>query len=174
MKMRMRQLLSLPINLLAYPYRLIILPLVAFLPAPLPYGLARFCGNWRYKRHSGERETVMGNLERVLGERLNLAERTGVTRDYFYLRSCEAVDMRRLAGKGRALARLVEIQGQEHLEAALAQGKGAILCGAHFGAYFAVPSLLLQKGFPATVVARLPSTWDRSLPLSAHLLWQRI
>src|SRR5260370_33979827 len=127
MRMRPRQLLSLPINLLAYHYRLLIVPLVAFLPALLPYGLARFCGNWRYKRHSGERETVMRNLERVLGERLSLVERIGVTRDYFCLRSCEAVDMRRLAGKGWVLASLVEIQGQEHLEAALAQGKGAIL-----------------------------------------------
>lgn len=60
------------------------------------------------------------------------------------LRCCNIVDVMRLAWEGQALARLVEIRGREHLEMALAQGKGAIMCTAHFGSFLAIPSLLFS------------------------------
>jgi KDO2-lipid IV(A) lauroyltransferase len=172
--MDLSQPLRSAVKLLAYSIKRVILSLVAFLPAPLAYSLARFYGNRLYKRDSLQRETIMGNLAAVLGEQLSPAERAGVARDSFCLRACEAVDQKRLTGGGRVLAHLVEIHGQEHLEATLAKGKGAILCGAHFGAYFAIPSVLLKKGFPFTAVIRRPSILDPSLSLTARLLWQRI
>jgi lauroyl/myristoyl acyltransferase len=42
----------------------------------------------------------------------------------------------------QSLRKLVEIRGREHLDAALATGKGAILCSAHFGSYNNAFSLL--------------------------------
>ena len=53
---------------------------------------------------------------------LNEAER--LTRDLFRFRSCEVIDVMRLRGRARSLARLVEIRGREHLQAALARGQG--------------------------------------------------
>ena len=106
--------------------RLIVVPLVAFLPARLAYGLACLHGDWRYRHDTLMRERIMHNLEGVLGDQLSHAERARVTRDFFCRRSCEAMDVMCLTGRGRALARLIEIRGLEHIESALAAGKGAI------------------------------------------------
>ena len=138
-------------------YRLVIVPLVAFLPAPLAYGVACLQGDLRYRWNASRREEIMLCLESVFGDQLSLAERTRVTRDFFRLRSCFPVDQARLAGKGRALMRLVEIRGLEHIEAALAGGKGAVLCCAHFGSFNCGLSLIGALGFPITVFGRWAS-----------------
>jgi len=83
------------------------------------------------------------------------------------------VDAMRLAGKGRALARLVETRGLEHIEAALAAGKGAILCSAHFGSYNSGFALLGSFHFPITLLARW-SYFDRREPLALRLFHQLI
>jgi len=142
-------------------YHVMIVPLIAFLPAPMAYGIARLQGNWRFRLDRSKREYIMYGLESVLGDQLSPAERTRITRDYLRLSSCQAVDALRLAGKGRALARLVEIRGREHLEAALAAGKGAILCGAHFGSYDSCFSLIGSLGLPITAVGRRPTRLNK-------------
>jgi lauroyl/myristoyl acyltransferase len=172
--MNVSRLLRSLVKPLAYAHRLIIVPLAAFLPAPLAYGLAQLRGDWRYRRDSVGRETIMRNLAGVLGGQLSPAEHARVTRDYLRLRSCETVDVMRLAGKGRALARLVEMRGREHLEAALAQGKGAILCEAHFGSYDACASLIGISGFPVTAIGRSTSISDPTLSPAVRLFRQRI
>jgi phosphatidylinositol dimannoside acyltransferase len=60
----------------------------------------------------------------------------------------------RLRGRARSLGRLVEIRGREHLDAALAGGKGAILCSAHFGSHNSAFSLLHASGIPLTTIGR--------------------
>jgi KDO2-lipid IV(A) lauroyltransferase len=66
--------------------------------------------------------------------------------------SCVVIDVMRLRGSAQSLTKLVDIRGREHLDAALAEGKGAILCTGHFvsGAY----SLLHVSGFPVTTIGR--------------------
>jgi lauroyl/myristoyl acyltransferase len=167
---RGKALLAVP----AYFYRMVVVPLAAYLPAPLAYGLACRRGDWRYHRDALQRERIMRTLEGVLGKQLSPMERARVTRDYFRLRCCEIVDAMRLGGKGRALARLVEIRGREHLEAALAGGKGVILCGAHLGLYGACGALLGIAGFPVTVVGRWPSRTDPTMPPAVRAHWRLI
>jgi len=145
-------------------YRLVIVPLVAFLPASLAYRVACLQGDLRYRLDRSKREEIMRCLESVFGDRLSLPEQTRVTRDFFRLQSCAPVDVTRLAGKGRALTRLVEIRGREHLEAALAAGKGAILCSAHFGSFNCAMSLIGASGFPITVIGRWASNTAIFLP----------
>src|SRR5579863_4932340 len=70
-------------------YHVIIVPLVAFLPAPLAYGIACLQGKLRYRLDRSKREYIMHGLEGTLGDQMSLAERIQVTRDYFRLRSCE-------------------------------------------------------------------------------------
>jgi lauroyl/myristoyl acyltransferase len=153
-------------------HRLAIMPLVAFLPAPLAYELACWRGDWCYYRRPHEREQILCNLEAILGEQLSPAERDRVARDFLRRRACEAIDTLRLAGKGRALRRLVEIRGREHLEAALAAGKGAILCSAHLGFYDGCFSLLGAEGFPITVIGRWGSTRQQQLLLFDRMTWE--
>jgi lauroyl/myristoyl acyltransferase len=144
-------------------YRLVIVPLVAFLPAPLAYGLACLRGDWRYRLDGAMRKQIISNLEGVFGDQLSLAERARVARDFFRQKSCQSIDGMRLAGRGRALARLVEIRGLEHLEGALAAGKGAVICDAHFGSIYSCSSLLGAYGFPITAVGNWKSNPIMSL-----------
>src|SRR5579859_6403841 len=116
-------------------YRLIVVPLVAFLPARVAYDLACLRGEWRYRHDTVMRERIIHNLDMIFGTRYSQAETTRLARDFFCRRSCEAIDVMRLSGRGRSLKRLVKIRGLEHVEAALAAGKGAIICSAHFGSF---------------------------------------
>ena len=152
-------------------YRLVIVPLVAFFPAPAAYGLACLRADCRYFADKSERERIIHNLEGVLGDELSPMERTHVARDYFRRRSCEAIDLMRLAGRGRALARLVEIRGLEHIEAALANGKGVVICSAHFGLFNGSFSLLASLGFPVTVVGDWRTTYDTSMSKMQRRFW---
>ncbi|MGZ3584510.1 MAG: lysophospholipid acyltransferase family protein [Ktedonobacterales bacterium] len=138
-------------------YWLVIVPLIAFLPARAAYGIARLHGDWCYRCYTTERSSIISSLDAILGDQLSQSERSRITRDYFRLRSCEAVDAMRLAWNGRALARLVEMRGLEHIEAALASGKGAVICSGHFGFFDGGFSLLGIRGFPATTIVRRPS-----------------
>lgn len=153
-------------------YRLVIVPLVAFLPAWLAYRFANIRSNLRYRLDLFKREQVMLNLENVLGDQLSASERAQVTRDFFRRRSCETIDVMRLAGRGRALARLVKISGLEHIEAARAAGKGAIICSAHSGLFNGSFSLLGALGFPVTTVGDWRSTYDTSMSTMQRYLWR--
>ncbi len=141
-------------------YQLVLAPLVAFLPASIAYGVARLRGSCCYRLDGYARRRLLRGLEVVWGERFSAAERAQIAHNYLRLRSCEAVDIRRLAGTGQALARLVDIRGLDYLQAALARGKGVILCSAHYGSYQSAFSLLGACGFPVTVIGRYPSEAD--------------
>jgi lauroyl/myristoyl acyltransferase len=169
-----RQLPKMLIKILAYPSRLIIMFLVVFLPASLAYGLACFYGDWRCRHDHVRRETGMRNLASILGDRLTPMERARIARDFCRLHYCNLVDMARLARERQALKRLVQIRGLEHLEAALEQGKGAMLCTAHFGSFLAIPSFLLASGIPFTTLIQLPSVSNKSFLSTAQFLWHRL
>ena len=135
-------------------YWLAVAPLAARLPASLGYRVACWRGDWNYRGSAEERSAVVRNLRLVLGDDLGPEEAERLAREFFRMLSCEAIDVMRLRGRGQALARLVEIRGREHLDAALAQGKGAILCSAHVGSYNSAFSLLGAGGFPVTAIGR--------------------
>lgn len=151
---------------------LVIVPLVAFFPAPIAYGIACWFGDLAYQHDRLTHNRLIHNLERIIGDQLSDTERIQVARDFFRRRSCEAIDMMRLAGRGRSLARLVEIRGLEHIKVALSAGKGAVLCSAHFGFFNGAFSLLGACGFPITVVGDQKSRSDPSLSLIERLFWR--
>jgi lauroyl/myristoyl acyltransferase len=98
-------------------------------------------------------------MGQVLGDQVSGDEVGRLAREFFRFRSCEIMDVMRLRGRARSLERLVEIRGREHLEAALAGGKGAILHSAHFGSYHAAFSLVNAMGYPVTTIGQ----WDWKL-----------
>ena len=130
------------------------LPFLARLPAALGYRMACWRGDWHFRHQAGKRTEVARNLRLVLGNELSAEAAQQVTREWFRLDSCETVDIKRLRHRARPLRRLVEIRGREHLEAALAAGKGAILCTGHFGSCSSGFSLLHASGFPVTAIGR--------------------
>ena len=97
-----------------------------------------------------------------------------LARQWFRFASCEAVDVMRLRYRARPLRRLVEIRGREHLEAALADGKGAILCSAHFGSYDCAFSLLGASGFPVTTIGRWQHNYTVGLSSAERRFWDLV
>ena len=141
-------------------YWLVVAPLAARLPARLAYRVACWRGDWSFRYRAGKRSKTVHNLRRVLGAELSPQEAERLAREFFRMLSCEVIDVMRLRGRARSLGKLVEIRGREYLDAALAEGKGAILCSAHFGSCSSAFSLLHASGFPLTAIGR----WEWNLP----------
>jgi KDO2-lipid IV(A) lauroyltransferase len=80
----------------------------------------------------------------------------------------------RLRYRAGALRRLVEIRGQEHLEAALAAGKGAIVCSAHFGSFDSAFSLLGAGGFPVTTIGRWQHNYTAGMSATERRFWDLV
>ena len=135
-------------------YWLAVAPLTARLPASLAYRIACWRGDQCFRYWPRKRAEVVHGLRQVLGDELGKEEAERVARDVFRSVSCQVIDVMQLRGRAESLERLVEIRGREHLDAALAGGKGAILCSAHVGSYVSAFSLLHASGFPVTSIGR--------------------
>jgi KDO2-lipid IV(A) lauroyltransferase len=142
-------------------YWLVVAPVAARLPARLAYRVACWRADWGYRWRGRKRAEVVRNLRQVLGEELGQEQAERVARDFFRMISCEVIDVMRLHGRARSLQKLVEIRGLQHLEAALAEGNGVLLCSAHFGSVSSAFSLLHASGFPLTAVGRWPWKYRR-------------
>jgi len=150
-------------------------PVLARLPPALGYRIACWRGDCLFRCQAGKRAMLARNVRLVLGDKLSAAEVQRVTRDWFRFASCEAVDVKRLRGDGAGpLRRLVEIQGREHLEAALAAGKGAILCCGHFGSYDSGFSVLHASGFPITTIGRRTQIYEAGRSPAELRFWDLV
>jgi lauroyl/myristoyl acyltransferase len=149
-------------------------PILARLPPGLGYRIARQRGDWIFRRHAAERAELARNLRQILGGELSAAAVDEVTREWFRLSSCEAVDVSRLRGGGRPLRRLVDIRGLEHLESALAGGHGAIVCSAHFGSFDSAFSMLGACGFPVTTIGRWQHNYTTRLSRAERQFWDAV
>jgi Kdo2-lipid IVA lauroyltransferase/acyltransferase len=152
-------------------YWLVVAPLAALLPASLAYRVACWRGDWTFRYWPEKRSEMVRALYQVLGDELSSEEAERLARDLFRFRSCEVIDVMRLRLRARSLGRLVEIRGREHLESALAQGKGAILCTAHFGSHLSVFSLLHASGFPLTTIGRWNWKYETDMSSAQQRFW---
>ena len=149
-------------------------PVLARMPAALGYRIACWHGDWLSRWQNQKRIELACNLRQVLGNELNPAAAQQVTRDWFRLASCTAVDVMRLRKEGQALRRLVEVRGRDHLEAALAAGKGAIVCSAHFGSFDCAFSMLGASGFPVTTIGRWQHKYTANLSSAERRFWDLV
>jgi lauroyl/myristoyl acyltransferase len=149
-------------------------PAAACLPAALGYGFARRRGDWEYRSRPAKRAETARNLRQIFGGELGLDATDRLTRDWFRFASCQAIDVMRLRYRARPLRRLVEIGGREHLEAALADGKGAILCSAHFGSYDSAFSILGASGYPVTSIGRWQHNYTAGMSTAERRFWDLV
>ena len=156
----------------AAAYWLVVAPLAARLPASLAYRIACWRGDWSFWYRAGKRSETVRNLRRVLGDEVGPEEAEHLAREFFRMISCEVIDIMRLRGRAQSLGKLVEIRGREHLDAALAGGKGAILCSAHFGSSGSAFSLLHVSGFPLTSIGRSLSYQMPGMSSAERRLWE--
>jgi len=150
---------------------LVVAPLAALLPARLAYWVACRRGDWSDRHWPEGSAIVKRNLHQVFGETLSPAEAERLAREYSRAASCEVIDIMRLRNGTRPLRKLVEFRGREHLEAAMAAGKGAILCSAHFGSHVSAFSLIHASGIPVTDIGRWWWNYDPNASPAVRRLW---
>jgi lauroyl/myristoyl acyltransferase len=158
----------------AVAYWAAVAPVLACLPAVLGYRLACWRGDWEFRSRRVKRAALIRNLRQLLGDEIDQDDAMGLARQWFRFASCEAIDVMRLRLRGRALRRLVEIRGREHLDAALAGHKGAIICSAHFGSYDSAFSLLGASGLPVTTIGRWQHNYTASLSSAERRFWDLV
>ena len=151
-------------------------PLAARLPAKLAYRIACAWGDLTFRLWPDMPSELahLRHLREVLGEDLLPEDVETFARDFCRFRACEVVDLMRLSGDASGLRTLVEVRGQEHLEKALENGRGAILCSAHFGSYLGSFSLLHAAGFPLTNIGRWDWNYHSELSTPERRFWDLV
>jgi len=111
----------------------------------------------RLMRHISPRHyrIALANLRLAFGEEKQERELHEIARAcYTHLGQClmEFIRLPRLPRED--IKRMAELHGAEHIEAALAQGKGAILLTGHLGNWEIVGARLAAEGYPVVAIAR--------------------
>jgi len=115
------------------------------------------------------RRTVIANLSLAYGEKLTARQRRKLTRGVFVSLGRGLFELINLLGSGTSpLAMVAEFEGEEHLRAALAKGKGCLVLTAHLGNWQLLPLFLTAHGYRGTAVAR-----ELYYPPLSKLYWQR-
>jgi KDO2-lipid IV(A) lauroyltransferase len=117
-----------------------------------------------YKKY---RERVIGNLSLAFGNEKDSKEIRRLAKEIFYHFTLTPLETVYLAANGIPFERFllnIKIEGKEHLDAALARGKGVIALGAHFGSFTLLGTRLAIEGYPFNLiinVGRFRKLWGR-------------
>lgn len=96
------------------------------------------------------REVVLDHLSRVFGEERSKAELARIARESYRNFGRTTFEFGRFPRlDARAIEETVSLEGGEHLDRALAEGKGAILVAGHFGNW-ELAATLATRGYPLT------------------------
>lgn len=125
-----------------------------------------------YLFHSFRKRSIR-NLNLALGKRLDAREIVRKSLRNFFR---DFVEMGfALEASPEEIRAEIPLLGREHLEAALAKGKGAIALSAHLGNFFLVGTRLAIEGYPTYVLVNPPRNGSfRELLVQYRLkVWQR-
>jgi phosphatidylinositol dimannoside acyltransferase len=127
--------------------------LVRHLPEPLAFALGGIGGRVYHRLDRGRREALRANLAQVLGPGVGRRELERVVRRGFASYGRYWVEAFRLEDlTAEQIRRRLRIEGREHIDAALATGRGAIFASPHIGNWDAGGAWLAASGYPATAV----------------------
>jgi KDO2-lipid IV(A) lauroyltransferase len=129
--------------------------------------LSKILGMLTFYLYKKYRERVLGNLSLAFGNEKDAKEIRGLAREIFYHFCLTPLETIYLGANGIPFDRFllkIKIEGREHLDAALARGKGVIALGAHLGSFTLLGSRLAVEGYPFNLivnVGRYPRVWGR-------------
>jgi Kdo2-lipid IVA lauroyltransferase/acyltransferase len=140
----------------------LLLRLVLALAGRLPFGalqrLGRALGRFAWRWAPFRREVVLTNLRGAFGDRLDEAGIRRLARDFYLQLGTTLLEFCGLWRLPPARIRaLVEVRGQEHLSAALAGDRGALLVSGHFGNWELVAAWLATCGRPVRFLVKTQS-----------------
>ena len=118
--------------------------------------VGRFVGGLNYALRPAERRRDLANLRLALPERPQ-AELADIARESLCDASVGALEFLQMVDgvlEPREFLGSVTAYGREHLDQALAGGRGALGVGLHLGHFGKAPLWLAQAGYPVTIVIR--------------------
>lgn len=122
--------------------------LLPWMPLALAYRLAEVAGLAAFYAVPAARHGLKTNITQVTGEPRDSERVRSMAIHVFQADAKNWVDTLRIrAISDRSLLETVHVQGWQHLERALADGKGVILLGLHLGNYDLVGQVLLARGY---------------------------
>ncbi len=149
-------------NDLIYLLALFFVKVLRLMPRSAALSVMRRLGVWVFYLARKEREKTVRHLTWAFGNEKRLEEITALARSVFRHFGAALADAIRVPLLSPdQLAQLVRVQGEEHLSAALAAGRGAIILTAHFGNWELLASWISRRGYPLKVVGR--SAYDPRL-----------
>lgn len=129
--------------------------MVRLLPHRALYAVGSVIGAACYAAMPRYRRVALANLRRAFGSQWNERRIAAVARASFRHLGITIVEALWLARLGPGdVERLVQLEGAEHLAAALAGGHGAILVSAHYGNWEMMPMRLAAAGYRLNTIVR--------------------
>lgn len=110
-----------------------------------------------YYLYRKRRKIALNNLTLALGKEKTHEEIERICRETYKNIGKDMVEMGRCLDYDEIyLKNFIKVEGKEHLDQALAQGKGVIALSAHFGNFPLMCVRLVKEGYPFSLVARDP------------------
>jgi phosphatidylinositol dimannoside acyltransferase len=137
--------------------------LAGWLPLALSYRLAATGAVGVYWLWPEKRRNAVANFRYVLGPGQPPDAAARLARATFANYGRYAVDMLRLSGwQIKDIERRLVVHGIEHVEAAMAQGRGVMFVGGHIGNSDIGAAILAGRGYPVHVIAETlrPPRWN--------------
>ena len=125
------------------------------LPVSMQAWLACRMGDMIYSSSAARRDLILSNLRRAFGDEKPQAELEDIARRAYRNIMMSAFEFVRFPLYSEAdIARMVDVEGEENMRAAVARGKGVIVVSAHFGSWELLAARIHTLGFPMTAVGR--------------------
>ena len=138
-----------------YPLRIAI----AFLPLPLVARIGRGGGRVLHLLSREKRGVMLEEFRRVLPGRSE-PELIALVRESFANYCCSELEVLLYPSMDRRyIDRVFVIEGKEHLDAALARGRGVLLYQAHFGAFQMTMPAIGYSGYSMNQISASASVW---------------
>ncbi len=128
--------------------------IVKVIPSGCLYAFAKNIASLAYIFAVKQRKIALDSLTIAFGREKTHQEIEKIARDCFTYMAKSAVELMFFFDKPHALKDLVEIQGRENLDKALACGRGVILVSAHFGNFPLLLGRLAVDGYKAAGIMR--------------------
>jgi len=129
--------------------------LARLMPRRVLLGLGSLGGLAGYLIDRRHRRITLDNLEQALGDEYDPAQLRRIARDcwrHFGRITIDALYFPRYTAE--SVARLVDIEGKEHVQAAWERGKGVLVFAGHFGHWELGAMVNGFLGFPLAIIAR--------------------
>jgi KDO2-lipid IV(A) lauroyltransferase len=131
---------------------------VKFLPSQSLGSHGRKMGTIAFYLLWKARKIALNNLHLAFGKEKSKKEIKQICRDSFKNIGMDMTETARFLDYGDShLRTLVRIDGKEHLDQVLKQGKGVIALTAHLGNFPLMSCQLVKEGYPVSVVIKLSS-----------------